>query len=344
MPRVLSQFPDGYPLSQRDPAAYSLPGVRGLGQARVYEGAETGWPPPDAEPQDWLYTLGLGRAASPFTTNEGWTHRTTGYADCDDGSRRTAYVFCPAQITAAAARVTRPAMVMRGLGYDPRYGWGTGALRPVRGEPGRFMPDAVQRYRRPPDWRYHSTAVPGLSRLRFRSSAVPGLRGLGDDTPDSIRLYVPRLASGMHALQLYDTGLMYGALATKPFESAVWTSDLATEFAHQAQRYLKFVPVVHEPEGAQVIFAHMLGAENHTEAERIWQPLQAAINRARTATGTPVPADPTANQPRAWEEAAPAPPPPPEMPPPGPPPMPGVGGDVLGLLSGAAMVIASLIL
>src|SRR3989304_4757116 len=100
----------------------------------------------------------------------------------------------------------------------------------------------------------------GISGLAF---------ALGDDTPDSIRLYVPRLAAAMHALMLYDTGLTYGALDHKPFAAHIWENRLATEFNMQAKKYLGFVPVVHEAEGADVIFAHMAGAAHHPHANRI---------------------------------------------------------------------------
>jgi len=174
----------------------------------------------------------------------------------------------------------------------------------------------------------------GISGLAF---------ALGDDTPDSIRLYVPRLAAAMHALMLYDTGLMYGALDHKPFAAHVWENRLATEFNMQAKKYLGFVPVVHEAEGADVIFAHMAGAANHTDANRIWGRMQTAINRARTATGTPTPADPNAGAPRPWESAAPPPPPANGGRAPTPP-APAGRGSIWELLAGAGLVIGGIVL
>lgn len=157
------------------------------------------------------------------------------------------------------------------------------------------------------------------------------LGALGHDTPDSIRLYVPRLASAMHAMMLRESGLTYGAVAHAPFETVRWNNELATEFAHQARKYLGFTPVVHEPLGADVVYAHMLGAETHAEAEQIWGALQAAIALARASTGTPAVADPTAGRPRPWE--APGPPPGPPGPPPADARRDGIIQLVVGLVS-----------
>lgn len=154
-----------------------------------------------------------------------------------------------------------------------------------------------------------------LSRRRPFGGRMRFFGGLGDDTPNAIRIYVPRLATGLRALELYsfpptpegrltwaDAPPDPGTLAT------VWGDEIATQFARHAQRYLGFVPVIHEPAGAEVVYAHMLGATTHTQAERIWAPLQNAINTARTAVGAPAPTDPYANRPRAWTEGTAIPP------------------------------------
>lgn len=134
---------------------------------------------------------------------------------------------------------------------------------------------------------------------------------LGDNAPNAIRLYVPRLASGLHALTLSDTGLTYGALAHPSFGSARWNNAIATEFSRQAQKYLGFVPVVHESEGSEVVFAHMTGSFSHVVAEALWAPMQSAIDAARRRTGTPALADPGVGSggaaPAAPEQAAAAP-------------------------------------
>jgi hypothetical protein len=235
MARV-SEFPRGsYPIGQ-------FPGGRyPLGDTVVYEGAQTGWPPKDARPQDWLYTIG---AMEPYT------------------------------IGARGFRVSR----------------------------------------------------------RRR-----GLRGLGDDTPDAIRIYVPRLAAGLYAIDLYEAGLTPDAMPpVEPIATARWNNRLATKLTQEARRLLGFVPVIHEPEGADVIYVHMAGATSHSEAERIWGPMQRALNQARNATGVGAPADPYAAQPRSWEATPP-------LPGPGPVP-PERPRSVLDLVLGAAMVIGGIVL
>jgi len=219
-----------------------------LGDTVVYEGADTGWPPKTALPQDWLYTIGAHR---------------------------------PREV--------------HGLGED---------------------------------WPY----TIGAWRTKRR-----GVRGLGDDTPDAIRIYVPRLAAGLYAIDLYQTGLTPDSMApVEPIETQRWNSRIATKFTQEARRLIGFVPVVHEPEGADVIYAHMAGATSHSEAERIWAPMQRALNQARTATGVGAPADPYAGQPRAWETSPP-------LPGPGPAPVP-ARRSVLDLVLGAAMVIGGIVL
>ena len=215
----------------------------------------------------------------------------------------------------------------------PSRGWPAATRAPSRGRPAPFVLRGFGQ-------------EPGLSPTQWSYTLGHGLRGLGDDTPNSIRLYVPRLASGLHALMLYDTGLTYGAVATKPFEQHVWEPQLAREFKLQANKYLGFAPIVHELDGEVVIFAHMAGASDHDEAERIWGAMQRAITRARTATGTPAPVDPKPDAPRAWQQAVPPPPGPGPVPGPGPGPGPGPapGMSILGFLTGAGMVIAAIIL
>ncbi|MGH9463111.1 MAG: hypothetical protein ACRD1X_18020 [Vicinamibacteria bacterium] len=229
----VSQFPGGdYP----------------LGDTVVYEGADTGWPPKSAMPQDWLYTIGSH------------AHRRG----------------------------------IQGLGQD---------------------------------WPY----TLGAWRTRRR-----GMRGLGDDTPDSIRIYVPRLAAGLYAIDLYQTGLTPDSMPpVEPIATQRWNNRIATKFSQEARRLIGFVPVIHEPEGADVIYVHMAGATSHAEAERIWAPMQRALNQARTATGVGAPSDPYAAQPRAWETTPQAP---------GPGPMPERPRSVLDLVLGAAMVIGGIVL
>jgi hypothetical protein len=152
----------------------------------------------------------------------------------------------------------------------------------------------------PQDWLYTIGA--------WRKSKRRGLRGLGDDTPDAIRIYVPRLAAGLYAIDVYETGLTPDSMPpVEPIATARWNNRLATKFAQEAKRLIGFIPVVHEPEGSDVIYAHMAGATGHTEAERIWAPMQRALNQARNATGVGAPADPYASQPRAWETSPPLP-------------------------------------
>ena len=232
-----------------------------IGDARVYQGADTGWPPPNAMPQDWLYTIGA------WPTVRGQQVR-----------QRPSLPF----IRSSQAPVSRPRSGRRGM---------------------------------------------------FR-----GFEGLGDDAPDAIRIYVPRLAAGLYAIDLYQTGLTPDAMPpVEPIATARWNSRLATKFSQEGQRLLGFVPVVHEPEGAEVIYAHMAGATSHTEAERIWSPMQRALNQARTATGVGAPADPYAGQPRSWETTPPAPSP--EA-----PPVAARPRSVADLVLGIAMVVGGIVL
>lgn len=257
----VSQFPGGdYP----------------LGDTVVYEGADTGWPPKDAMPQDWLYTIG----AWPTVRGR--------------------------QVRAAA-----PLPFMRGSMVPPHK---ASSLPPIRASFGDMDPYTIG---------------------AWRSKRRLGFAGLGDDTPDAIRVYVPRLAAGLYAIDLYQTGLTPDVMPpTEPIETARWNSRLATKLSQESQRLLGFVPVIHEPEGADVIYIHMAGATSHAEAERIWSPMQRALNQARNATGVGAPADPYAAQPRAWEAAAPAaePTPPPAR------------RSVIDLVLGAAMVIGGIVL
>ena len=162
------------------------------------------------------------------------------------------------------------------------------------------------------------------------------LATLGDDAVNSIRVYVPRLHSGIHALELRRTGKTYEfSPPATPFAVTRWNNDLATVFNQWAGSLLGFVPVIHEPVGADVIFVHMLGATTHAEAEAMWRPLQQVFNMARRDTGTPAPSDPYAGRPRAWE--APAPPRPPVV-------QPRARGGGMDAVVGAALVIVSLVL
>lgn len=240
-------------------------GTYPLGDARVYEGADTGWPPPDAQPQDWLYTIGRASLGQPVVREGGvnWAEEAPG---------------------------------------DPATPW--------------------------------LYTIGGLGRRSKR------LRGLGDDTPDAIRIYVPRLAAGLYAIDLYESGLTKDQMPpAEPVESARWNDRIATKFSQEAKRYLHFVPVVHEPAGADVIFAHMLGATSHASAERIWTPLQTALNRARAATGVAAPADPYAGTPRAYETGAPTEPE--AVAPPAPVVRPKSGLDII---LGIAMVVGGIVL
>jgi hypothetical protein len=70
--------------------------------------------------------------------------------------------------------------------------------------------------------------------------------------------------------------------------------------------------------------------------------MQSAINRARTATGTPTPADPNAGAPRPWQQAAP-PPPANGGRRPAPPAVP-ERGSIWELLAGMGLVIGGIVL
>lgn len=260
----VSQFPGGdYP----------------LGDTVVYEGADTGWPPKNAMPQDWLYTIGA------------WP-----------------------TVRGRQAHTAEPLPFMRG------------SMVPVSSR--RTLPPMRASFHGlAEDWPYTIGA--------WRSKSRRGFAGLGDDTPDAIRVYVPRLAAGLYAIDLYQTGLTPDSMPpAEPIETARWNSRLATKLSQEAHRLLGFVPVIHEPEGADVIYIHMAGATSHAEAERIWGPMQRALNQARTATGVGAPADPYAAQPRAWETTPPAPAP-------GPAP---ARRSVIDLVLGAAMVIGGIVL
>jgi hypothetical protein len=237
----IGQFPGGeYPLGAGRRARSRRSRLRGFGDTVVYEGGSTGWPPKDARPQDWLYTIG---GMDPYTIGNGF-------------------------------------------------------------------------------------------KLSRRSR---GLRGLGDDTPDAIRIYVPRLAAGLYAIDLFEAGLTPDAMPPiEPIATSRWNNRLATKLNQEARRLLGFVPVIHEPEGADVIYVHMAGATNHSEAERIWGPMQRALNQARNATGVGAPADPYAAQPRAWEATPPLPGPAPAA--------PERPRSVLDLVLGVAMVVGGIVL
>lgn len=263
-------------------------GTYPLADAIVYEGAATGWPPPQATPQDWLYTIGAWPSVR--------------------GRQRTSPPPLPfvRGRQARGSQAPQPPPIRMGFG-EANGDWpyviaGAALGQPVVREGGGW--DWAEDRRDPPaPWLY--TLGDTWRRSKRGRRGIHGM-GLGDDTPDSIRIYVPRLAAGLYAIDLYETGLTKDAMPpAEPIESARWNDRLATKFSQEARRYLGFVPVVHEPAGVDVIFAHMAGAVDHASAERIWQPLQSALNRARNATGVGAPADPYAGTPRAYETSAP---------------------------------------
>ena len=105
-------------------------------------------------------------------------------------------------------------------------------------------------------------------------------------TEGSIKVYVPRLASGLFALDAMETGL-----EPEPdlsFRSARWDDELATSFVYQTKRVLGFVPSVTGRKGDSYIYVH-------ASTER-FKPFQDAVNQARNQLGIAAPADPAARR------------------------------------------------
>lgn len=105
--------------------------------------------------------------------------------------------------------------------------------------------------------------------------------------PAAIRLYVPRLASGLVALDAW----------SGDFQAARWNNDIAQAFIQVAYDFLGFAPAVTGSSGDDVVYAHMrlaggAPARTHAEAEAVFAQFQAAINAARSEAGIVPPRDP----------------------------------------------------
>lgn len=102
--------------------------------------------------------------------------------------------------------------------------------------------------------------------------------------PVALKLYVPRLASGLYALGHEDVG--------SDFDSARWNDTIASAFIVEAARTLGRVPAVTGRNGDAYIYVYMPGATTKSAALNAFMPLQTAITAARARAGIVAPAEP----------------------------------------------------